>query len=95
MGLGWPLTASAMASVPARIAVVEAVLLQRRADALLDDVLRLQIGQLPLDAFARLDADPTLGDRDDEQDAVVLARLAELPAVERAVGHVLDRLAPE
>src|SRR4029077_9413192 len=75
--------------------VIEMVLFERGANLTLDDILRLKIGKLSFHALASLDADPTLGDRYDEKDPVVLVLLSDLPGVERAVGHVFDRLALE
>ena len=57
--------------------LAETLLFESRADALADDVVRLQIGERAARALARLDADPALGGSDDEQNAVVRALLAD------------------
>ncbi len=63
-----------------------------RRDALGDDPLRERVGEDALHAAPRLDAHAALLLRDDEEDAVVDARAAELPLVGDARGEFLDGL---
>ena len=55
--------------------------------------LRHRVGQLRLEAAADLDAHLAVVGRDDQQNAVVLAGLADLPVAAELIAEVLDRLA--
>ena len=77
----------------ARHAAGEVVRLEARRDRVLDDVFGDRVGQRAFQPVADLDADLALVRRMQQQHAVVLAALAELPAAEQSVGVVLDRIA--
>ena len=62
-------------------------------DRVLDDELRQGVGHHRLEPAADLDPDLVLVGRDDEQDAVVLALLADAPRAAELVAEVLDRVA--
>src|SRR5205085_8208649 len=63
----------------ARDATAEVPGLEPRRDRVRDDDFRQRIGQRAFEAVANLDPDTFLVRRDEEQDAVVLRLLAELP----------------
>src|SRR5262249_22820109 len=66
------------------------VLAEQRQDPLLDDELRHCVGKLALQPIADLDPHLALGRRDDQQDAVVLSLLADLPGTAETHAVVLD-----
>ena len=69
--------------------------LEARRDGVGDDHLGQRVGQRAFEAIADLDAHPPLVGRDQQQHAVVLGLLAELPGAEQLVGIGLDLLAVE
>ena len=66
-----------------------------RNHRVLDDQPRVQIGQRALQPVAHLDPHLAVVARHQQQNAIVLARLAELPGAEQAIGIVFQRLAVE
>ncbi len=78
-----------------RHAAVEVAGLEAGRDGVGDDQARDGVGQRALEAVADLDAHPPFLRRDQEQGAVVLLSLAELPETEQLVGVRLDLLAIE
>ena len=66
-----------------------------RHHGVLDDQLGVQVGQRAFEPVADLDAHLAVVLGDQQQDAVVLAGLAEPPGAEQPVGVGLDRLAVE
>ena len=84
-----------MSSTPRVDAAVEIARLEAGRDGVGDDDLRGRVGQRALEPVADLDAHAMLFGRDQEQRAVVLLRLAELPGAEELVGVGLDLLAVE
>ena len=64
--------------------------LEARHDGARDDDRRQRVGQRAFEAVADLDAHLVLVRRDQQQHAVVLLRLAELPDAEQLVGIGLD-----
>ena len=77
----------------ARDAAAEVAGLEARRDGVGDDDLRQRVGQRAFEAVADLDPHPPLVRRDQQQHAVVLRLLAELPGAEQLVGVGLDLLA--
>ena len=73
-------------------AVAEIARLEPRRDGVGDDHLRQRVGQRAFEAVADLDPHATLVRRHQQQDAVVLVRLAQLPGAEQLVGVGLDLL---
>jgi hypothetical protein len=69
---------------------VELARAQRRNEVVLDDELGDRIGQRAFEAVADLDAHFAVVGRDQQQDAVVLGRLAQSPATEQLIGVVFD-----
>src|SRR5690606_18525450 len=61
-----------------------------RRHRVLDDQLRVQVGQRAFQPVADLDAHAPVVAGDEKQDAVILAGLAETPVPEQAVGIRLD-----
>ena len=76
----------------ARDAVTEIAGLEPRRDGVGDDDLRQRVGQRAFEAIADLDPHAMLVRRHQQQDAVVLVRLAQLPCAEQLVGVGLDLL---
>jgi hypothetical protein len=66
--------------------------LEARRDGIGDDHRRKGIGQRAFQAIAHFDAHPPFLGRDQQQHAVVLLLLAELPEAEQVVGIGLDLL---
>ena len=79
----------------ARDAAAEIAGLEARRDGVGDDDLGQRVGQRAFQPVADLDAHPPLVRRDQQQHAVVLGLLAELPGAEQLVGVGLDLLALE
>ena len=84
-----------MSSTPRVMPPGKSFALKRGVIEFCDDVFGDRVGQRAFEPVADLDADLALGRRVQQQHAVVLAALAELPAAEQAVGVVLDRIAVE
>ena len=79
----------------ARHAAIEIACLESRRDRVGDDDLRSRVRQRAFKAVADLDANAMLLGRDEEQRAVILLRLAQLPGAKQRVGVGLDLLALE
>ena len=60
-----------------------------------DDQPRMQVGERAFETVADLDPHLSIALRDEQQNAVVLARLAKAPGAEQPVGVGLDGLAAE
>ena len=76
-------------------AAVEIAGPESRRDRVGDDDAGDGVGQRALEAVADLDAHPPLVRGDQEEDAVVLLRFAQLPGAEERVGVGLDLLPAE
>ena len=86
-GLASPDSSSATIAVtPLLDAAVEIVALELRRHLVADDAARHRVGQRAFEAVAHLDAHLAVLRRDDDQHAVVLALLPDLPLGEHAVG---------
>ena len=76
-------------------AAVEIASLESGRDRVGNDDAGDGVGQRALEAVADLDAHPSLVRRDQEENAVVLFRLAQFPGAEELIGVGLDLLAAE
>ena len=88
-----PSSTSLMSRTPARMPAAKSPRAELRQDRVLDDELRHGVGHDRLEPAADLDAHLALVRRDDEQDAVVLALLADAPLAAELIAVVLDRVA--
>ena len=84
-----------MSSTPREMPPPKSPALKRGVIALVMMTLRQRVGQRAFEPVADLDAHPLLVRRDQQQHAVVLGLLAELPGAEQLVGVGLDLLAFE
>ena len=76
----------------ARNTAAEIAGLEARRDGVGDDDFGQRVGERALESIADLDAHSPLVRRDQQQHAIVLGLLAELPAAEQLVGIGLDLL---
>ena len=84
-----------MSSTPRAMPPSKSPALKRGVDRIEDDDLGDRVGQRPLEAVADLDAHFVLVGCDEQQHAIVLLLLAELPVAKQRVGVRLDLLAVE
>ena len=90
-----PSSCATIACTPSLDAAVEVVRLELRRHDVADDAARRRVGQRAFEAVADLDAHLAVVRHDDDEHAVVLALLAELPRFEHARRVLLDALAAE
>ncbi len=76
---------------PARDPAGKIVGAEPRQDRIVDDETRHQVGQRAFEAVADLDADLALVRRHDQQHAVVLVLLSDLPVAAELIAVILDR----